>query len=166
MERVRKAKAGELIEKKPKKGPPKGLNLRTFKVFVDNESFEVGVEDGAGGAPVVSYVQPGAASQPAASTQTPAAAPPVPTPPPTDPEPAAAAEEDVKGNPLKAPMPGLIISVEVKVGDTVQEGDPVLVLEAMKRENSIPAPVSGTIKAVYFGSGDSVNKDDTVCVIG
>lgn len=159
-ERVRKAKAGDLIEKKPKKGPPKGLNLRTFKVFVDNEYFEVGVEEGAGGTPVVSYVQPGAASQPAQVAQT--AAP----PPPPDSVPAAAAEGDVEGKPLTAPMPGLIISVAVKVGDTVQEGDPVLVLEAMKMENSIPAPVSGTIKAVYFGSGDSVSKDDVICVIG
>jgi len=164
-ERVRKAKAGELIEKKPKKGPPKGLNLRTFKVFVDNEYFEVGVEEGAGGTPVVSYVQPGVAPQPAQVAQA-AAAPPVPTPPPTDPVPVAAAEEVVEGKPLTAPMPGLIISVEVKVGDTVQEGDPVLVLEAMKMENSIPAPASGTIKAVYFGSGDSVNKDDVICIIG
>ena len=72
----------------------------------------------------------------------------------------------MEGKPLTAPMPGLIISVEVKVGDTVQEGDPVLVLEAMKMENSIPAPMSGTIKAVYFGSGDSVNKDDVICIIG
>jgi oxaloacetate decarboxylase alpha subunit/pyruvate carboxylase subunit B len=165
-ERVRKAKAGELVEKKPKKGPPKGLNLRTFKVFVDNEYFEVGVEEGTGGTPVVSYVQPGAGSQPAAATPVPAAAPAVPTPPPADPVPAAAAEGDVEGEPLKAPMPGLIISVEVKVGDTVQEGDPVLVLEAMKMENSIAAPTSGTIKALYFGSGDSVNKDDIICVIG
>ena len=171
-ERVKKAKAGELIEKKPKKGPPKGLNLRTFKVFVDNEYFEVGVEEGDGGAPVVSYVQPGVTSQPAQVAQAaaapppPAAPPPVPTPPSADPEPAAAAGADVEGTPLTAPMPGLIISVEVKVGDTVQEGDTVLVLEAMKMENSIPAPKSGTIKAVYFGSGDSVNKDDVICVIG
>jgi len=162
---IRKAKAGELIEKKPKKVPPKGLNLRTFKVFVDDEHFEVGVEE-SGGAPVVSYVQPGSPSQPAVAAQPQAAPPPVPTPLPADPAPAAATGGDVEGKPLKAPMPGLIISVEVKVGDTVQEGDPVLVLEAMKMENSIPAPASGTIKAVYFRSGDSVNKDDVICVIG
>jgi len=164
-ERVKKAKAGDLIEKKPKKGPPKGLRLRTFKVFVDNEYFEVGVEEGGGGAPVVSYVQPGVAPQPGQVAQ--AAAPPqVPAPSSDDPVPSATAEGGVEGKPLTAPMPGLIISVAVKVGDTVQEGDPVLVLEAMKMENSIPAPVSGTIKAVYFGSGDSVKKDDVICVIG
>ena len=164
---VRKAKAGDLIEKKPKKGPPKGLNLRTFKVFVDDEYFEVGVEEGAGGAPVVSYVQPGAASQSSQAAQAVAVTPsPVPAPSPADPVSAAAAEGAAEGTPLKAPMPGLIINVGVKVGDTVQEGAPVLVLEAMKMENSIPAPVSGTIKAVYFGSGDSVKKDDVICVIG
>ena len=63
-------------------------------------------------------------------------------------------------------MPGLVIRLEVKVGDTVRQGDPVLILEAMKMENAIPAPVSGTIKAIYFGSGDSVTKDDLLCVIG
>jgi biotin carboxyl carrier protein len=168
---MRKAKAGELIEKKPKRMPPKGLNLRTFKVFVDDEHFEVGVEE-SGGAPAVSYVQPGAPLQPAQAAQKAvavppsAAAPPVPAPATADPGPAPAAGRDVEGKPLTAPMPGLIISVEVKVGDTVQEGDTVLVLEAMKMENSIPAPASGTIKAVYFGSGDSVNKDDVICVIG
>jgi len=168
---IRKAKEGELIEKKPKKAPPKGLNLRTFKVFVDDEHFEVGVEE-SGGAPVVSYVQPGALSQPARNAQTaagaptPATLPPVSTTPLPDPVPVAAAEGDVEGTQLRAPMPGLIISIEVKVGDTVQEGDTVLVLEAMKMENSIPAPASGTIKAIYFGSGDSVTKDDLICVIG
>jgi len=168
---IRKAKAGELVEKKPKKGPPKGLNLRTFKVFVDDEHFEVGVEE-SGGAPVVSYVQPGAPSQPTQHAQTAAATAPtverpdVQTPLPVDPVPAAVAEADVEGTQLRAPMPGLIIRIEVKVGDTVQEGDTVLVLEAMKMENSIPAPASGTIKAIYFGSGDSVTKDDLICVIG
>ena len=113
----------------------------------------------------MSYVQPGVAPQPVQVAQA-AAPPPGPAPSSPDPVPAATAEEGVEGKPLTAPMPGLIISVAVKVGDTVQEGDPVLVLEAMKMENSIPAPASGTIKAVYFGSGDSVNKDDVICIIG
>ncbi len=165
-ERIKKAKAGELVEKKAKKGPPKGLNLRTFKVFVDDEFYEVGVEE-RGGAPVVSYVQPeaqGASGPPAqVAPEEPSE---VPAPQPAAPAENAPAEGDVEGTPLTAPMPGLVMSVEVKVGDTVQQGDTVLVLEAMKMENAIPAPVSGTVKAVYFGSGDSVTKDAVICVIG
>jgi oxaloacetate decarboxylase alpha subunit/pyruvate carboxylase subunit B len=171
---IKKARAGDLIEKKPKKGPPRGLNLRTFKVFVDNEYFEVGVEEGGGGAPVVSYVQAGPpaetvqAAQAAQAGPSPAAPAPVAAPAPSSAEPvqAAAPGGDVEGTKLRAPMPGLIVSIEVKVGDTVQEGDTVLVLEAMKMENSIPAPASGTIKAIYFDSGDSVTKDEVICVIG
>jgi oxaloacetate decarboxylase alpha subunit/pyruvate carboxylase subunit B len=149
-ELIKRAKAGELVEKKAaRKGPPKGLPLRTFKVFVDDEYFEVRVaEEGGGGHPVIHSVQPVASSE-----GTPAA-------------PALAAGGDVEGTALRAPMPGLITRLEVKVGDTVREGDTVLVLEAMKMENSIPAPVSGTIKAIRFGTGDSVSKDDVVCIIG
>lgn len=170
-ELIKKAKAGDLVEKKPRKGPPKGMNLRTFKVFVDDEYFEVGVEE-SGGVPVVNYVQAAASSQPVpvpqASPAGPASPAPsaVPAPQPSDPAPAAAAKGTVEGTPLRAPMPGLVIRLEVKAGDTVQEGDPVLVLEAMKMENAIPAPASGTIKALYVGSGDSVAKDDLICVIG
>ncbi len=173
---MKKAKAGELVEKKQRKLPPKGLNLRTFKVFVDDEFFEVGVEEGAGGAPVVSYVQAGAQNTPEQAVQAapavPQAAAPAPAAPPPDPAPVSpatapgAAGTGVDGTPLRAPMPGLIISIEVKAGDTVQAGDTVLVLEAMKMENAIPAPVSGTIKEIYFGSGDSVTRDDLICLIG
>ena len=161
-ERIKKAKAGELVEKKAKKGPPKGLNLRTFKVFVDDEYFEVGVEE-RGGTPVVGYVQP---EVQAAGGQTVQVVPADPLPAGPSAAPVTAAEADAEGTPLTAPMPGLIMSIEVQVGDTVQEGDTVLVLEAMKMENAIPAPVSGTVKAVYFKSGDSVTKDDVICIIG
>lgn len=171
-ERIKMAKAGDLVEKKARKGPPKGLNLRTFKVFVDDDYFEVGVAEEGAGAPAVSYVQPVASPEGPQVAQAAAAAPvqAVPAPAPSaaeaDPAPTAGAAPDVEGTPLKAPMPGLIIRLEVKVGDTVQAGDTVLVLEAMKMENAIPAPVSGTVRAVYFASGDSVTKDDVICIIG
>jgi oxaloacetate decarboxylase alpha subunit/pyruvate carboxylase subunit B len=172
-ELIKRAKAGELIEKKAaRKGPPKGLHLRTFKVFVDDDYFEVGVAEEGGGAPVISYVQPLASPEGGNPAQrAPAALPqagptPAASPPPAAPALSPAAAGDVEGTPLRAPMPGLITRLEVKVGDTVQKGDTVLVLEAMKMENSIPAPVSGTIKAIHFGSGDSVSRDDVICIIG
>jgi oxaloacetate decarboxylase alpha subunit/pyruvate carboxylase subunit B len=65
-----------------------------------------------------------------------------------------------------APMPGLIINYEKNVGDSINEGETVVILEAMKMENALPAPASGTIKAINFSSGDSVAKGDVLCVIG
>ena len=63
-------------------------------------------------------------------------------------------------------MPGMIVNYEKKVGDTVSEGETVVILEAMKMENALPAPASGTIQAIGFASGDSVAKGDVLCVIG
>ena len=66
---------------------------------------------------------------------------------------------------MTAPMPGMIVKFAKSVGDAVQVGETVVVLEAMKMENALAAPVSGTIKAINFSSGDSVAKNDTLCVI-
>lgn len=67
---------------------------------------------------------------------------------------------------MNAPMPGMIVSYQKKVGDTVEKGDTVLVLEAMKMENNLVAPVSGTITAINYSSGDNVAKNDVLCIIG
>ncbi len=60
----------------------------------------------------------------------------------------------------------MIVRYEKKVGDTVEEGETVVILEAMKMENALPAPASGTIKANNFAAGDSVKKDAVLSVIG
>lgn len=152
---LKKAKAGELVERKPDT-PDKTEAARTFNVFVDNEYFNVEV-DPVGGAPMIAVPQ---ATQPVA-----VAAPAAPTPPATAkqtaPSPAAAA-----GTLLLAPMPGMIVKYELKVGDTVKKGDAVVVLEAMKMENSLPAPCDGTIKAIDFEIGDTIAKGAVLCVIG
>jgi oxaloacetate decarboxylase alpha subunit/pyruvate carboxylase subunit B len=165
MELIRKAKAGELVEKPDKAAPAKGENLRTFNVFVDDDYFEVGV-DAVGGAPMVNYVQPmpGPAPAYAAPTAAPAAAAPAKAPAAEEKAPEAAPA--VEGTPLNAPMPGMIISYAKNVGDSINEGETVVILEAMKMENALPAPASGTIKSINFSSGDSVAKGDVLCVIG
>lgn len=61
-------------------------------------------------------------------------------------------------NDIKAPMPGLILDVSVKPGDVVNEGDYLLVLEAMKMENALTAPRDGVVKAVSVNKGDTVDK--------
>ncbi|MFD1095625.1 acetyl-CoA carboxylase biotin carboxyl carrier protein subunit [Salegentibacter chungangensis] len=61
-------------------------------------------------------------------------------------------------NEIKAPMPGLILDVNVKEGDEVKEGDYLLVLEAMKMENTLTAPHDGKVKLVEVKKGQTVEK--------
>lgn len=62
-------------------------------------------------------------------------------------------------NDLKAPMPGMILEVNVQEGDEVKEGDYLLVLEAMKMENTLAAPRDGKIKAISVEKGQTVDKN-------
>jgi len=167
-ELVKKAKAGLLVEKDPKKEvPEKGQAARSFNVFVDGEYFQVDVDE-PGGAPVIAYQAPAAAPAPApAAKAAPAAPKAAPTPKPAAAAPKAAAPAaSADGTALKAPMPGMIVDYKKKVGDVVEKGETVVILEAMKMENALPAPVGGTIKAINYASGDSVAKNDVLAVIG
>ena len=57
---------------------------------------------------------------------------------------------------MRSPLPGKIIDLRVKAGDTVAKGQPVLVLEAMKMEHTLAAPADGKVKAVRYGVGEQV----------
>ena len=70
------------------------------------------------------------------------------------------------GETVTAPLPGVIVDVKVKVGDSVRAGQTVAVLEAMKMENEIEAPVSGTVTAVNVSKGDSVLEGAPIASIG
>lgn len=59
---------------------------------------------------------------------------------------------------IYAPMPGIILEVNVAVGDTVAQGDYLCVLEAMKMENALTAPRDGVIKSVFIAQGETVDK--------
>ncbi len=170
---IKKAKAGKLIEPAVDL-PEKSEYARTFNVFVDGECFEVGVDE-VGGSPMITYAAPvaapAAAPAPVAASPAPVA-PATPAPKPAPPKPAPAAKPAPKpaaaagsGTPVKAPMPGMIVKYEKKVGDTVNAGDTVVIIEAMKMENALPATASGTITAINFASGDSVAKDDVLATI-
>lgn len=67
---------------------------------------------------------------------------------------------------LKAPMPGLILKILKNVGDKVELGENLVVLEAMKMENSLTAPVSGKIKEIIKKENSSVEKDEIILSIG
>ncbi|MGI9525840.1 MAG: acetyl-CoA carboxylase biotin carboxyl carrier protein subunit [Weeksellaceae bacterium] len=60
---------------------------------------------------------------------------------------------------LYSPMPGLVLQVDVKAGDEVEEGDTLLILEAMKMENVISSPRTGIIKSINVSQGDAVDKN-------
>ena len=96
--------------------------------------------------------KPAAASKPAAApAPAPAAAP------------AAAAGN---GTPLKAPLPGTVTDVKVTVGQQVNAGDVVLVLEAMKMQNNIEAENSGTVTSVLVKAGETVMEGTVLLTIG
>ncbi len=197
-ELIKKAKAGQLVEKKKNAVPEKSEYARSFNVFVEDEHFEVVVDEPGG--PLLIYAvsqntgpvqqpaalpakqivaSPAPKAQPAPTSQIAAPAPkpaskPAPTAPAAaNPAPAAASKSagakpstESQGAPLKAPMPGMIVRIEKKVGDNVKQGEAVVILEAMKMENALPAPVSGTILSINCKVGDSVAKNAVLCVIG
>ncbi len=77
-------------------------------------------------------------------------------------QPAAAA---ASGKSVVAPLPGTINEIKVKVGDKVNAGDTVVILEAMKMQNNIEAETSGTITGINVNKGDVVMEGDTLVTI-
>ncbi|MEO1258120.1 MAG: biotin/lipoyl-containing protein [Bacteroidota bacterium] len=63
-------------------------------------------------------------------------------------------------NDIKAPMPGMVISILTEVGKTIEQGEPLLVLEAMKMENVLKSPGDGVIKSILTKTGQAVDKGD------
>ncbi len=127
-----------------------------YRVVVDGTAYTVEVESlGAGAAMPAPVAAPAAAPAPAA----PAAPAPAPA------APAAPAPVAEGANTVTAPMPGKILSLKVNVGDTVNNGDLVLLLEAMKMENEVFATASGKVTEIRVKGGDSVNTGDVLMVI-
>ena len=69
------------------------------------------------------------------------------------------------GKAIKAPLPGVVLSIPVKVGQAVKAADTVLLLEAMKMENANHAGVDGTVKEILVAAGDSVLEGNPLIVI-
>jgi biotin carboxyl carrier protein len=63
---------------------------------------------------------------------------------------------------LKAPMPGLVLEFRVSPGELVNEGDPLVVLEAMKMENILKSPGTATVKAIEVSKGDAIEKNQVL----
>ena len=131
-----------------------------YKITLNDRVYEVEVERGV--AQVTNeydYVAPAAPAPVAVAA--PVAAAPVAAPK-AAPAPVAAAA----GEKVSAPMPGTILNVLVKVGDTVTEGQNLMVLEAMKMENEMLAPKAGKVVQIAVTKGQSVATGELLAVIG
>ena len=69
------------------------------------------------------------------------------------------------GSVVKAPMPGLILDVQVRAGDQVKAGQTVIIMEAMKMENSITVKIDGTVKEIHVQKGAQVMTGHTLLVV-
>ena len=139
---------------------PSRRHTRTFNVYIGGERFEVEVEP--------QTPERGMHIAPESSTTPPPAAPPDPAPhsqQQPSPPPSAAPETSTDEIPLTAPIPGVVLRYSVEIGQSVQEGDPIVVLEAMKMENTLPSPASGAVKALVADLGATVAKDAILAVI-
>ena len=123
--------------------------MRKFNITVNGKTYEVDVEEVGG---VVSAPAPVAAPAPAAAK--PAAAPAAPK-----------ATGTMGATKVTSPMPGTVVSIKVNVGDKVESGTLVAVLEAMKMENEIFAGADGVIASINANAGDSVNTGDVLVSI-
>lgn len=118
--------------------------MKKYRVNVNGTDYEVAVEALGEG-------------EVTAAPAAPAAAPAAPAAP--------AAAAPAGGEKINAPMPGTILSVNVAVGDTVEKGTVLMILEAMKMENEIMSPCAGKVTFVGVTKGQNVNTGDALCTI-
>lgn len=129
-----------------------------YKVTLNNRVYEVEVEQGE--AMLVDEYELAAPAAPA-----PVAAAPVAAAAPAAPAAAAAPVAVAAGEAVKSPMPGNILKINVTQGQQVNEGDVIMVLEAMKMENEIVATRSGTIAQIAVSKGAVVETGAVLAVI-
>ena len=130
--------------------------IKQYKITVNGKVYDVSVEEiksekSKPAVTVVNTATPAAAPKPAATAAAPA--------------PKAALAIDENAISVKATMPGTILSFNVAVGDKVEEGQVVAILEAMKMENEVTAPASGEVKSIHVEKGSSVVEGQVILQI-
>ena len=125
-----------------------------YKVTLNNRVYEVEVEEGSAMLVDEYALAAPAAPAPAAPVAAPAVAP----------APAAAAPL-AAGEAVKSPMPGNILKINVSQGQSVKEGDTLIVLEAMKMENDVVAPRDGTVAQVVVTKGAVVETGSPLVIL-
>ena len=126
--------------------------MKKYIVNVNGKSYEVEIEEvgGVSTAPITSTSSPQPKAAPAKPAKASKAAP----------QKAEAKPVPQGAETIEAPMPGTVLDIKVSEGDTVTEGQVLLLLEAMKMENEIVAPRSGKVAAINTAKGASVNTGD------
>lgn len=119
------------------------------QVEVNGVPYKVELEEKAASAPVVKKIQPAAAPRTESGAKVIA-------------KPSVSEGQSI----VKSPLPGVIMDIKVKVGDTVKPTDVIVILEAMKMDNDIHAGKSGVVKAINVNKGDSVLEGTDLIVIG
>lgn len=132
-----------------------GVEGKNADVTVNGVPYKVELEGGSAPAPAQAAA-PAATQAPAPAAQ----AAPAPAAPAT--APAASG----KGKDIVTPLPGVIISIDVKEGSSVKRGQKVAVLEAMKMENDILADCDGVVTAIHVAKGDTVEEDAKIVTLG
>lgn len=128
-----------------------------YKVTLNNRVYEVEVEEGS--AMLVDEYALAAPAAPAPAAPAVVAAAPAAAPAP------AAAAPLAAGEAVKSPMPGNILKINVAQGQSVKEGDTLIVLEAMKMENDVVAPRDGTVAQIVVTKGAVVETGSPLVIL-
>ena len=121
--------------------------MKNYTITVNGNVYDVTVEEkGAGAAPAAPVAAPAAAPKAA-------------------PAPAAAAPKAAGGIEVKAGAAGKVFKIEANVGQSVQAGDAVVIIEAMKMEIPVVAPEAGTVASINVAVGDSVEAGATIATL-
>lgn len=119
--------------------------MKRYNITVNGKAYDVAVEEVG-------------ADSPDSVVSAPVQAAPAPT--------AAPAAPVAEGTKVSAPMPGTILDIKVAVGDTVEAGQAIVVLEAMKMENDVNSPCAGKVLSINTTKGSAVETGAVLAVIG
>ncbi len=127
---------------------------KKYRIVVEGKAYEVEVEEIATETTTTTTTRPITPSRPIRTQISPQ---PTPTVSPSS-------DSTQQGGTVKAPIPGTVLRVNFKVGDSINQGDVILILEAMKMENEINAPQSGIIKQIVSLNA-TVDFGAVLCII-
>ena len=131
---------------------------KKLRITVEGKAYDVTVDTLDAAAAVAAPAPVAAAPAPVAAAPAPVAAP--------APAPKAAAPAASGAGVLKSPLAGKVDSIDVKVGDTITDGQTVVTLEAMKMKTTVPSDGPGVVKAIHVKVGDAVEEGQALVTVG